>query len=38
MANKDDVASRGGGQRIRDPTINAMQHQLKVLLGEIRIG
>ncbi|KAF7821597.1 uncharacterized protein G2W53_027052 [Senna tora] len=36
MANKDDVASGGGGQRIKDPTINAMQHQLKVFLGEIR--
>ncbi|KAF7821447.1 Tf2-8 [Senna tora] len=36
MANKDDVASGGGGQRIKDPTINAMQHQLKVFLGKIR--
>ncbi|KAF7837362.1 uncharacterized protein G2W53_005844 [Senna tora] len=36
MADKDDVASRGGGQRIKDPTINAMRQQLKVFLREIR--
>ncbi|KAF7809803.1 phosphoglycerate mutase-like protein 4 isoform X1 [Senna tora] len=35
MANKDDVASGGGGQRIKNPTINAKQQQLKVFLGEI---
>ncbi|KAF7842186.1 uncharacterized protein G2W53_004484 [Senna tora] len=35
MANKDDVASGGRGQRIKDRTINAMQQQLKDFLGEI---
>ncbi|KAF7812553.1 Transposon Ty3-G Gag-Pol polyprotein [Senna tora] len=36
IANNDEIASGGGGQRIKDPTINAMQQQLKVFLGEIR--